>query len=322
MSFRNPSPPLNYDVEAVSKPITNVLPIIVKLLDNVMSGNIDGQNIESIEDTPLERSLCAVWDLAGIEEYAVVMVENNLPIVILKICTSTRRARTRELAIGTLANIASHQETYSWLLDEDDVLMLINSVLWSENDARVLHEATRLLEGFLSWSINVSEQTVVETSNLTNLFATELDSPSFMSRYIFIVTNSLNTDLLIRALAVIRYMVVYMYSTNILFTTPGLKSQAKQLVSWATERLEEEGRGIGIGGFNKTVAKNLMHVVWAIGAYKILLPQEYDERTANSLKESMKRIQSYIDEEYDISQEDEAIHDLAERLSSSLAIAG
>lgn len=48
-----------------------------------------------------------------------------------------------------------------------------------------------------------------------------------------------------------------------------------QLVSWATERLEEEGRGIGIGGFNKTVAKNLMHVVWAIGAYKILKPQEY-----------------------------------------------
>jgi hypothetical protein len=66
-----------------------------------------------------------------------------------------------------------------------------------------------------------------------------------------------------------------MYSTNILLTTPGLKSQAIHLVSWATERLEEEGRGIGIGGFNKTVAKNLMHVVWAIGAYKILKPQEY-----------------------------------------------
>lgn len=86
MSFRNPSPPLDYDITAVSKPIANVLPIIVKLVDNVMSGNIDGENIESIEDTPLERSLCAVWDLAGIEEYAVVMVENNLPIVILKVC--------------------------------------------------------------------------------------------------------------------------------------------------------------------------------------------------------------------------------------------
>jgi hypothetical protein len=141
--------------------------------------------------------------------------------------------------------------------------------------AHVNNRLCRLLEGFLSRSINIPEQTVVETPNLTNLFATELDSPSFLSRYIIIVTNSLNTDLLIRALSVIRYMIVYMYSTNILLTTPGLKSQAIHLVSWATERLEEEGRGIGIGGFNKTVAKNLMHVVWAVGAYKILKPQEY-----------------------------------------------
>jgi hypothetical protein len=98
MSFRNPSPPLDYETESVSKPITTVLPIIVKLVDNVMSGNIDGQNLDSMEDTPLERSLCAVWDLAGIEEYAVVMVENHLPIVILKVYPSNHDCLLRTTA--------------------------------------------------------------------------------------------------------------------------------------------------------------------------------------------------------------------------------
>jgi hypothetical protein len=34
----------------------------------------------------------------------------------------------------------------------------------------------------------------------------------------------------------------------------------------------------------------------------------------------MKRIQSYIEEEYDVSQEDEAIQDLAQLLTNSLNI--
>lgn len=90
-----------------------------------------------------------------------------------------------------------------------------------------------------------------------------------------IVVNTLNVELLIRSLQVIRHMITYMHATDLLYITPGLKSHALNLVSWATERLEEEGRGIGIGGFNKTVAKNLMHVVWAIGAYGIVESNEY-----------------------------------------------
>jgi hypothetical protein len=45
-----------------------------------------------------------------------------------------------------------------------------------------------------------------------------------------------------------------------------------------------------------------------------------DDRIVASLAESMKRIQSYIEEEYDVSQEDEAIQDLAQLLTNSLNI--
>jgi hypothetical protein len=90
-----------------------------------------------------------------------------------------------------------------------------------------------------------------------------------------IVMNTLNTELLIRSLQVIRHIIVYMQATDLLSSSPGLSLDALNLVAWATERLEEEGRGIGIGGFNKTVAKNLMHVVWAVGAYKIVESSEY-----------------------------------------------
>jgi hypothetical protein len=45
-----------------------------------------------------------------------------------------------------------------------------------------------------------------------------------------------------------------------------------------------------------------------------------DHDLTTSLAESMKRIQTYIDEEYDITQEDEAIQDLAKLLTESLHI--
>ncbi|KAH8556734.1 hypothetical protein BGW37DRAFT_473877 [Umbelopsis sp. PMI_123] len=320
MSFRNPSPPLGYECESTSRPKATIAPIILKLVENVVGGNMDGQHPESIEDTPLERTLCTAWDLAGIDEYAAAILENNIQVVILKICTTTKRPRTRELAVGTLANIASHHETGTILLEQEDIFLLISSILWNENDARVLHEASRLLEAFLKLTINMSEQSVIDSPCLTQFLATAADRPSVISRYMVIIMNTLNTDLLVRSLQVIRHIITYMHATNLLYTSPAIKSDAFKLVSWATERLEEEGRGIGIGGFNKSVAKNLMHVVWAIGAYKIVESSEYDPDLSASLAESMKRIQSYIDEEYDISQEDAAIQDLAQLLTESLYI--
>ncbi|KAI9282819.1 hypothetical protein BC943DRAFT_362350 [Umbelopsis sp. AD052] len=320
MSFRNPSPPLDYECETTSQPNATVAPIILRLVENVIGDNMDGSQLDSIEDTPLERTLCAAWDLASIDEYAAAMLENNIQVIALKICTSTKRPRTRELTVGTLANIACHHDTGAVLLEQEDIFLLVSSILWNENDARVLHEATRLLEGFLVFTINMAEQSVIDSPNLTRFLATAADRPSVISRYMVIVMNTLNTDLLVRSLLVIRHTIVYMQATDLLYSSPGLKADALKLVTWATDRLEEEGRGIGIGGFNKTVAKNLMHVVWAIGAYKIVESSEYDHEVAISLAESMKRIQSYIDEEYDITQEDEAIQDLAKLLTESLHI--
>jgi len=121
----------------------------------------------------------------------------------------------------------------------------------------------------------MAEQSVIDSPHLTQFLTTATDRPSVISRYMVIVMNTLNTDLLVRSLQVIRQIIVYMQATDLLLSSPGLKSDAFNLVAWATERLEEEGRGIGIGGFNKTVAKNLMHVVWAIGAYKIVESSEY-----------------------------------------------
>jgi hypothetical protein len=56
-----------------------------KLVENVVGGNMDGQSVDSIEDTPLERTLCAAWDLASIDEYSVAMLMNNIQIAILKV---------------------------------------------------------------------------------------------------------------------------------------------------------------------------------------------------------------------------------------------
>jgi hypothetical protein len=66
-----------------------------------------------------------------------------------QVCTATKRPRSRELAVGTLANIASHQETCAILLEHNDILGLVNSILWNENDARVLHEATRYVKSIV-----------------------------------------------------------------------------------------------------------------------------------------------------------------------------
>lgn len=56
----------------------------------------------------------------------------------------TKRPRTRELAMGALANMTCHWERVGIrLLNDLDVLRLCRSILWNENDARVLLETTR-----------------------------------------------------------------------------------------------------------------------------------------------------------------------------------
>jgi hypothetical protein len=119
MSFRNPSPPLGYNSEPASQPNATVAPIILRLVENIVGGKIDGQSTDSIEDTPLERTLCAAWDLASIDEYAVAMLEDGIQVVILKVCSEidtiyVRITRSRSCAIARCVPRRNDHGRASW----------------------------------------------------------------------------------------------------------------------------------------------------------------------------------------------------------------
>lgn len=203
----------------------------------------------------------------------------------------TTRIRTRELAMGTLANLACHWESGigPLLLDDMDILKLCRSILWNENDARVLLETTRLLNTFLSCSIDTSHQTVIEHDNLTEFLTPVPMAPSIFHQYTIIICNTLYSELLLNSLELMTRIVVYTNAITHSITrrrqrlmqhdpesdgedndnNPFMdKSDTLALVTWGAERLEEEGRGVGIGmGFHRGVAKNVMHLLWALLAY-------------------------------------------------------
>lgn len=58
--------------------------------------------------------------------------------------------------MGTLANMACHWDCGigPYLLNDMDILKLCRSILWTENDARVLLETTRY--GFINHLLNTS----------------------------------------------------------------------------------------------------------------------------------------------------------------------
>jgi hypothetical protein len=201
----------------------------------------------------------------------------------------TSRVRTRELAMGTLANLACHWDCGigPLLLDDMDILKLCRSILWNENDARVLLEATRLLNTFLSCSIDTSHQTVIEHDNLTEFLTPIPMAPSIFHQYTLVICNTLYSELLLKSLELMTRIVVYTNAITHSITRRIIrnnseedeeehrnqfmdKSDTLQLVIWGAERLEEEGRGVGIGmGFHRGIAKNVMHLLWALMAYKV-----------------------------------------------------
>ncbi|KAI9486417.1 MAG: hypothetical protein EXX96DRAFT_593061 [Benjaminiella poitrasii] len=174
------------------------------------------------------------------------------------------------------------------LINDMDILRLCRSILWNENDARVLLETTRLLSTFLSCSIDTSHQTVIEHDNLTEFLTPISMAPSVFHQYTLIICNTLYSELLLKSLELMTRIVVY---TNAIthsiskrrerLTKPQSengeedeyrfmdKSDTLMLVQWGAERLEEESRGVGIGmGFHRGIAKNVMHLLWALMAYE------------------------------------------------------
>ncbi|KAI9008876.1 hypothetical protein CLU79DRAFT_711384 [Phycomyces nitens] len=196
--------------------------------------------------------------------------------------------------MGALANLACHWEAGigPMMLDDMDVLKLCRSVLWHENDARVLLETSRLLNTFLSCSIDTSHQTIVEHDHLTEFLTPVSMAPSVFHQYTSIICNTLFSELLLTSLELMTRIVVY---TNAITHSLArrrqrmLEGEAEEeeqevfidkadtlaLVKWGAERLEEEGHGVGIGmGFNRGIAKNVMHLLWALMAYNMVSTAE------------------------------------------------
>ncbi|CAO3703984.1 unnamed protein product [Rhizopus stolonifer] len=248
----------------------------------------------------------------------------------------TERNRTRELAMGILANMASHWDCGigPHLLNDMDILKLCRSILWTENDARVLLETTRLLNTFLACSIDNSHQTVIEHDHLTQFLTPVTMAPSIFHQYTFIICNTLYSELLLKSLELMTRIVVY---TNAITHSLSKrkhrltesvdeeifkfmdKSDTLLLLHWGAERLEEEGRGVGIGmGFHRGIAKNVMHLLWALMAYGLINITDCGADMVQSLGQSMSRIVSYIQEEE--IEEDDDIQNLAQALNTKLSI--
>ncbi|KAI8967939.1 hypothetical protein BDF20DRAFT_908218 [Mycotypha africana] len=184
------------------------------------------------------------------------------------------------------------------LLSDMDILRLCRSILWNENDARVLLETTRLLYTFLSCSIDTDHQTVIEHDHLTEFLTPVSMAPSIFHQYTSIICNTLHSELLLKSLELLTRIVVYINAVT--HSIPKRRRQQQQLeeekqkevaasiyleeeqelinkadtltlIRWGTERLEEEGKGVGIGmGFNRGIAKNVMYLLWTIMAYGLV----------------------------------------------------
>ncbi|RUS31437.1 hypothetical protein BC938DRAFT_477800 [Jimgerdemannia flammicorona] len=139
--YRNPSPPPG--LPPTDQTATTIIPLVLKLVQGIEANSVDAGGADGsdlTEDTAYERTLCAVWDLASVEEHAAAMMGCGVHRMILKVITTTTRTRTRELAMGVLANLS-----YYWdagigptLLDDEDVTNVVGAVLTNEADARTL----------------------------------------------------------------------------------------------------------------------------------------------------------------------------------------
>ncbi|CAB4375808.1 unnamed protein product [Rhizophagus irregularis] len=112
----------------------------------------DIDNDKYLEDTPVEKTLCVIWDLTGLEEYAnIFMNECQIHRIMLKIITLTSRERTQELSLGVLANLACFPDKAMILFSDKDFLNVIKIILKDENndDVRVLFEASKFIGNIL-----------------------------------------------------------------------------------------------------------------------------------------------------------------------------
>ncbi|CAI2162155.1 13803_t:CDS:2 [Funneliformis geosporum] len=168
---------------------------------DVATNEVDFSSDKLLEDTAVEQTLCAIWDLSSLEEYANILVnECQIHRIMLKLITSTARNRTKELSLGVLANLAcfpdkamiliasynsEHESTLSEFLFNDDLLARFNYFLKNSLNDDLFFVSLEILRCVLF--IEIPEQSIeklfIAIINLmNNLLETGLIPPDVFER--------------------------------------------------------------------------------------------------------------------------------------------
>ncbi|CAO3593820.1 unnamed protein product [Absidia cylindrospora] len=270
--------------------------------------------------------------------------------MLLKIVTLTCQSRTRELAMGVLANLSCHYDKIgSDMVYDIDIFKLCRSILWHENDARVLLETMRLLSSLYSHEMTSSTEDQKGTNGLIFMLKPTDDIlPSVIHQITVIAINTLHTELLLSSLQLLTYITQFlchfgnnditensvtanddaeieMKRSMALALALMKQQQVTKLFDWGLDRLEEQSRGVGIGmGLNRSIAIHVMYLLWLFFHHDLVVLDNdpgrmihpNDDILTRRLKPSMQAIVEYIqqEDEFDKSSDDKEIEQLAEAL--------
>ncbi|CAG8552728.1 1630_t:CDS:2 [Funneliformis mosseae] len=193
--------------------VYSVAGIVLNILSAIKNNSIDAVNEidvttnevefnsdKFLEDTAVEQTLCAIWDLSSLEEYANILVnECQIHRIMLKLITSTARNRTKELSLGVLANLACFPDKAMILIGDMDLLNIIQVLIKddeNEDDVRVLFEASSFVRNILTNSPHYNSD---HESTLSEF----LFNDNLVSRFNYFLKNTLNDDLFFASLEIL-----------------------------------------------------------------------------------------------------------------------
>ncbi|ORX52885.1 hypothetical protein BCR36DRAFT_349491 [Piromyces finnis] len=187
-SYRNPSPPPNYDNsvnESISLksqfPISNEnenysnfdsynnknnemndnddelyhlyqqIIVFFKTIINLIEQDKVDDDCSNDDDNELQKILCFLWDITCQEENAKLVVnciESSISIF-LKLMTITKMERTQELCLGILGNIACFESLYHSLYENEVLITIIGMTFSTSMDPEVLFSCCRIIKNLI-----------------------------------------------------------------------------------------------------------------------------------------------------------------------------
>ncbi|OZJ03522.1 hypothetical protein BZG36_03418 [Bifiguratus adelaidae] len=295
--------------EDSEEPAVTCTPLLLRILSAVQNDEVDPKHSTTTdldEDTPFERSLCALWDICSVERYAQEAMKDGYYRVLLKAILVTKRDRVMELAFGTLANLACHQSCWRTLLEDADLMKLVATTLRDSDSALVLLESSRVLTNLLNYATSLDNE-VMEYPNLSDI----LVHYQLFQQCAFIAVNTLNPQLLLQECSLLNLMLIYLYANSLINSQTVTKEDIITLMAWGCSKLEAEAAGIGIAN-NYDVAKALLTFLLSAARSEIL-DQSEEASLSRSLNDPISRILGSND-----SQLDDEIRGLASALQAKL----